>query len=126
MELVPLDTQEPMEDNSYLSDRAIFSRNHAIERRLRNKGKRETLSEQLDACSELIGGVPRMAIWADENPTEFYALRARMSIAQQTKKIDHTIKVIEPAIPRSVLDGPPPIDAEFTEGNDAAVSPQKD
>lgn len=27
---------------------------------------------------ELIGGVPRLALWADQNPTEFYKLYARL------------------------------------------------
>lgn len=114
MDLVPLDTQEPMEDNSYLSDRAIFARHQAIERRLKRKSKRETLTEQLEACYELIGGVPRQALWADENPGEFYALLARAKLAQQAKKVDHTIQVIEPAIPRTALDGDA-IDTTFTE-----------
>lgn len=125
MEMVPLDTMEPMEDNSYLSDRAIFARDKQIERRLRRPTKRESLQEQLDACFELVGGVPRMSIWADENPGDFYALRARVALATQAKKIDHTIQVIQPAIPMTALDGEghadDSVEATFTD-----VSPSQD
>ena len=33
---------------------------------------------------ELIGGVPRMALWADQNPTDFYRLFAKLIPSQIT------------------------------------------
>ncbi len=56
-------------------------------------------------CFHLIGGVPRMAYWADSHPTEFYKLYARLLPSQATKDVDDTAqRVIIHAVPRSLLD----------------------
>lgn len=105
MDLVPLENMEPMEDNSYLSDRAIFSRSREIERRLTQPKRRETLLDKIRATAELIGGTPRLAVEADENPWEFYRLQARLEIAEKAKNVNHTIRILAPTLPPTALDG---------------------
>ena len=54
---------------------------------------------------DLIGGVPRMAVWADENPTEFYTKVLPKGIEKQTA-VQHSGEItIVSNIPRSPLDG---------------------
>lgn len=54
---------------------------------------------------ELIGGVPRMAIWADANPTEFYKLYARMLPSQASSALGESNEmVVRHVIARSPLD----------------------
>ena len=54
---------------------------------------------------ELIGGVPRLALWADQNQTEFYRLYAKLmpktNENTSTSSSDITIKHV---LPRSKLD----------------------
>jgi hypothetical protein len=58
----------------------------------------------LDAM-QLIGGTPRLALWANENPTEFYKLYSKLAPRQleQETKHDGGIKVIH-VLPRGKLD----------------------
>ena len=123
MDMIPLDNLEPMEDNSYLSDRAVFARDKAIERRLSRpkQSKRETLLEKYHAALELIGGVPRLAIMADEDPLNFMSQLIRLEIASQTKNVSHSISVIQPAIPPTALDGDDIQDIPFSD-----VSPNQE
>lgn len=54
---------------------------------------------------DLIGGVPRMAIWAAENPTDFYTKIWNRTI-QTNAAVEHSGEItIRTAIPRTPLDG---------------------
>lgn len=117
MDLVPLQNLEPMEDNSYLSDRAIFSRQREVERRVNNPKRKETFLDKVRATHELIGGVPRLAVEADENPWEFYRLHARLELAEKTRNVNHTVRILAPTIPPTALDGDI-TDIEFEEVQD--------
>ncbi|MCJ7432759.1 MAG: hypothetical protein MUO77_04660 [Anaerolineales bacterium] len=37
---------------------------------------------------EMIGGVPRLAVWADQNPSDFYKLYGRLLPASSTTELD--------------------------------------
>lgn len=116
MDMIPLENLEPMEDNSYLSERAMFSRNREVERRLNQPKRKETFLDKIRATNELIGGVPRMAVEADEQPWEFYRLQARLEAADKVKNINHTVRLMALAIPPTSLDGEDAIkDVEFQE-----------
>lgn len=54
---------------------------------------------------DLIGGVPRLAVWADQNPGEFFTklLPRTMQSHQQTEHSGE-IRIVS-AIPRTALDG---------------------
>jgi hypothetical protein len=54
---------------------------------------------------DLIGGVPRLAIWADENPTDFYTKIWNRTL-QTNAQVEHSGEItIRTAIPRGPLDG---------------------
>lgn len=66
------------------------------------------------SCFEQIGGLPRMATWADENPTDFYTkLFPKMISRSQHVDVSGTL-TIDDAINRLERDGGM-IEAEFTE-----------
>jgi hypothetical protein len=117
MDLVPLDTREPMEDNSYLSERAIFARDKEIERRIRRPNLKQSLLEKYREALDLIGGVPRLAIMADEDPQRFMDQMIALEKSAQVKKVDHSVRFIRPALPPTPLDGDIQ-DADFVEVND--------
>ena len=64
---------------------------------------------------EMIGGLPRMAHWADENPTDFYTkLFPKMISRSQQVDVSGTL-TIDDAISRLDRMDSAAIDAEFTE-----------
>lgn len=109
-----------------LSDRLIEGFQIALDSerapvKLVKKADREKILLAFEEAFELIGGVPRLAVWANENPGKFYALYARNAAKEQ--KTTHTgrISFIRPAI------APSPLDQDFTDAefsdSDAALSP---
>lgn len=66
---------------------------------------RKRLVQAFTDAFELIGGVPRLAHWADQHPSEFYKLMARLfpNVAQQQIEHGGQVTVIH-ALPRSKLD----------------------
>lgn len=66
------------------------------------------------SCFEQIGGLPRMAVWADQNPTDFYTkLFPKMISRSQQVDISGTL-TIDDAINRLESQGDV-IDADFEE-----------
>ena len=66
------------------------------------------------SCFEQIGGLPRMADWADQNPTDFYT-KLFPKMISKTAQVDHTGSItLDDAISRleSTSD---PIEADFEE-----------
>lgn len=53
---------------------------------------------------ELIGGVPRLAIWADENPADFYRLFSKLLPSQSINIMNNNQTVIKHVLPPSPLD----------------------
>lgn len=54
---------------------------------------------------ELIGGVPRLAHWADQHPTDFYKLYARLLPSEASQKVTHDGGLtIRHVVPRGPLD----------------------
>ena len=70
----------------------------------RELNRRQVVHSFMDAF-HLIGGVPRLAYWADSHPTEFYKLYARLLPSQATKDVaeTHERRIIH-AIPPTDLD----------------------
>ena len=66
--------------------------------------RKRVVNAFLDAF-HLIGGTPRLALWADENPTEFYRIYAKLlpkqTEAEVTTSGDMTIRHV---LPRGPLD----------------------
>ncbi len=53
---------------------------------------------------ELIGGVPRLAMWANEHPGEFYRLYSKLMPSQSINIMNNTQNVIKHVLPPSKLD----------------------
>lgn len=71
-----------------------------------SKLTRKQVAENFHEAFELIGGVPRLAHWANENLTDFYKLYAKLfpSTSGDDLKDVGTFRIIH-VLPRTALDG---------------------
>jgi hypothetical protein len=70
----------------------------------RNKQfNRQQVVNAFQNAFELVGGVPRLAIWADANPTEFFKLYAKLMPKQEQIEQNSEI-IIKHVLPRTSLD----------------------
>jgi hypothetical protein len=75
---------------------------------------RRQVLEALDEAFQLIGGVPRLAIWAHANTGDFYKIWAKtIPAASQMEIMGKVQHIIRPALQRSPLDG------EFTDAEES-------
>jgi hypothetical protein len=67
--------------------------------------KRTQVVDAFMDAFQLIGGTPRLALWANENPTEYFKLYAKLAPRQleQETKLDGGIKIVH-VLPRGKLD----------------------
>ena len=66
---------------------------------------RAQVVQAFDNAFHLIGGVPRLALWADENPKEFFKLYAKLLPSQSSSSLgESTDIVIKHVLPKSKLD----------------------
>jgi len=66
--------------------------------------RKEVIHAFTDAF-ELIGGVPRLALWGHDNPTEFFKLYARLLPSQASSALGETTEMtIKHVLPRTALD----------------------
>lgn len=71
----------------------------------RKKFDRDKFVSAMAEAFELIGGVPRLAIWADANQTEFYRLYSKTIPQASLLDIQGKMQMqILPALPPSALD----------------------
>lgn len=66
-------------------------RNYPIPRKV----GRKQLEQAFLTCFELIGGVPRLALWADRNPDKFYALITKLFPQHMEGKVKHEHSLVE-------------------------------
>lgn len=120
MELVPKETQEP--DFDQIVDEYAYRMGEALSGVARDcrqvnktpkKKKSDRIQDALLQTFELIGGVPRLALWADLNLDKFYNLFGKQIpglVQQQNNFNAPTQIVIQSAIPESALDAATIID----------------
>jgi len=73
------DLMEQFAPRDQLSQEVIQLAQYAIRKRQsRSQSVKQNIIEQFNTTFTLIGGVPRLALWADKNPTAFYALYSKM------------------------------------------------
>lgn len=66
---------------------------------------RQMVVEAFTGAFDLIGGVPRLAIWADSHPTDFYKLYARLLPTAAQTQLEHSGEItIRHVLPRGPLD----------------------
>ena len=67
--------------------------------------KREKVVHAFQEAFELIGGVPRLAHWADQSPSAFYKLYARLLPTQANNQLEHSGEIrVRHVLPRGPLD----------------------
>ena len=125
MDLVPADTKEPDVVVRYeglgdlLSDHGKASRRLAQAINAPKAPRKQRFLSAMDDTFDLIGGVPRLAVWADQNPDEYYKLYAKTLPTQIQASIEGKLQhIIRPALPPSALDA--------TEGEFTDVTPERD
>lgn len=72
--------------------------------KLPRKFNRQSILDAFGEAFELVGGVPRLALWADANPGKFYPVMARLGASNTVNVQNNTALVIRPALPPSPLD----------------------
>lgn len=80
----------------------------AVLKRLPKTIRKSDVVEGFHHAFELIGGVPRLAIWADEHPSEFFKLYSKLIPSQLRASIDTSVKVVHtslPPNPQDIIDG---------------------
>lgn len=77
------DPGEIPEYSAILAKVASSPRNFPIPRKV----SRKNLEQAFLTSFELIGGVPRLALWADANPGQFYALASKLFPQQVQAKV---------------------------------------
>jgi hypothetical protein len=67
--------------------------------------KRKKVVNAFHEAFELIGGVPRLAHWADQSPSAFYKLYARLLPTQANQQLEHSGEIrVRHILPRGPLD----------------------
>lgn len=96
----------PSADTSFLD----FQRGYEIQtRRKRGVLKRQVIAQAYQDAFELIGGVPRLALYAHNDPEGFYKLHARLIPTEQKQEFDGRITIVGMIAPTS-------LDKDFIEG----------
>ncbi len=69
--------------------------------------KRSDVVNAFTSAFELIGGIPRLALWAHENPGEFFKLYGKLLPSQSHSQIEQSgnVTVLFAGIQQGVLDG---------------------
>jgi hypothetical protein len=74
----------------------------------RRKFERQRFLDAMAEAFEAIGGVTRLAMWADSNPTEFYKLMGKTIPQANLLELQGKMQMqILPAMPPSALDEEP-------------------
>jgi hypothetical protein len=89
---------EEQEDLIPVSEDMSFqdiSKNY-LELRARKRGplKREAIARAYSDAFELIGGVPRLALFGNANPEAFYKLHARLIPSESKQQFDGRIEIV--------------------------------
>lgn len=70
---------------------------------------RKDVVQAFHTSFELMGGIPRLALWGHEHPTEFYKLYSRLLPSQASSALgESNVLRLEMAVPPSPLDEAPP------------------
>ena len=115
MELITAEEYENQPSDAELEEQARLDEYHEIMARMQGdlppRGipkipglDRKRVMQAFQDSFELIGGVPRLALWANEHPKEFYQLYAKLMPSTSLNMIQQNNTVIKHVLPRSALD----------------------
>lgn len=69
------------------------------------------VNNAIDEAFELIGGIPRFAVWAHNNQDAFYKMWAKTAPRKLDIDANHTVQFLKPSVAAS------PLDQDFTEAD---------
>jgi hypothetical protein len=106
------DDDEDLKKNNVVEFIPKDSFEHEFGKMAQKKGKltsrefsRRQVVDAFQEAFETVGGVRRLAIWANDNPTEFYKLYARLLPSQSSKDLEDSKEVhIIHVLPKTSLD----------------------
>ena len=75
-----------------------------ILRRKRGPLRREKIAQAYDDAFDLIGGVPRLALFAHTDPEAFYKLHARLIPTEAKNQFDGNITIVAAVAPTALDD----------------------
>lgn len=103
--IVPFMTREEFEAmNQTLND--LAEGNQKVTRITKREFAKQKVMDAFHDAFDLIGGVPRLAYWAHQNPTEFFKLYGKMLPAGASIDLNHNGEIIfRHVLPPSKLDG---------------------
>lgn len=58
--------------------------------------KSKKAADAFQQAFDLIGGIPRLALWADKNPTQFFSLYSKLIPSSVKTELSGTIKIDAP------------------------------
>ena len=80
---------------------------------------RQFVADSLFAAFEAIGGVPKLAQWAHQNPSEFFKLYARMMPEAEKAQQNPSVVQIFNSVPDSPLSSGTVVDLDDEESEDS-------
>ena len=90
------------------SDLEILEQFGLSKKKLPKELKGQKAADAFQHAFELIGGIPRLALWADKNPTAFFSLYSKLIPAtvkaQIDAKLEVNIKYSNPAFNQPIID----------------------
>ena len=85
---------------------ALAEGNSKVTRITKREFAKQKVMDAFHDAFDLIGGVPRLAYWANANPTEFYKLYGKMLPAGASIDVNHDGQItFKHVLPPSRLDG---------------------
>lgn len=101
-ELIDISTwQQRLEDLAH--EQEVDAPQIRIPKALRGRVNREEIASAFLQSFNMIGGIPRLAMWADEHPTEFYRIFGRLLPKESLTTHDGEIRLVH-SVPPSRLD----------------------
>lgn len=76
----------------------------AVMKRLPQTIRKADVIDGFTHAFELIGGIPRLAIWADEHPSEFYKLYGKLIPSTIKADVNTRVKVVHTSLPPNPQD----------------------
>lgn len=70
----------------------------------RKRFDRQNILDAFGEAFELVGGVPKLAVWAENQPDKFYPVMARLGASNTVNIQNNQALIIRPALPPSKLD----------------------
>ena len=76
-----------------MTDLQILMEKGLTSKKLPKELRGQRAANAFQSAFELIGGVPRLALWADKNPTAFFSLYSKLIPATVKAEVDHKLEV---------------------------------